>query len=798
MIIKEIDLQNIRSHWNSTVKFTDGINIITGNTGSGKSSMLMALEYALFGKIGEGREEGKMLLRRGASSGNISIKFEENGSEYIIKRGLKKIGNAVRNDDSDNIIMKDGHVVDLQNRASDLNDYILKTLKIESDSPIKTFESITYIKQDELKELIFDSGQSKQEYIDQLLQLNRYIDTYDMLKDVISSLKDDAEAKKLEEALAVDESDLIKIESRINELTKANEKAKSELTSINNELENNKVLLKQAESEFKFYSDKKNEHTKLSAEMNEKTERIEKLRSNISTLEKEIEKKSVEISKIDENRKVEIKKRVKYLEMSLEQKRQVEKDAYKELSEAKALERSILVKVSGLKSEIAALLNEKDDLKKQLKDAEERLEVAKTLTTAEEISGRIAQLNEYIKWLEKEKSSALGSMICPVCNNKITDVGHIEKEYDSRILDLKSRIKGLYAEVERGKSSKSRVDLDKEVGILNGKIDDISKRVSSKENELTAISVDDIRKLSEEKNKIYERLLSEENALSKDLSALNYELDAINKIEDDIKEIEMKKVRVDSLESEVNKLYEEVESTKGKLDELGFSQQEMDASENRHRELSSVIQRLESDSSRLKGNIESRESEISDNKSKLDEIKLKIKKRDALRKESEKRGKFLSMMENLRGDIRDIREYVRNRFIREFKSIFQARFSEIRSDSEYTIDIDNDYNVKVVVGNETLDAKALSGGEKTSVALAYRMALSSIASLLGGVNKNESLIMDEPTSGLDREDINALSTCITRINDIKQIVIVTHEDIMKNIADTLITVTKNSGESKVS
>ncbi|MCL4400920.1 SMC family ATPase, partial [Candidatus Parvarchaeota archaeon] len=117
--------------------------------------------------------------------------------------------------------------------------------------------------------------------------------------------------------------------------------------------------------------------------------------------------------------------------------------------------------------------------------------------------------------------------------------------------------------------------------------------------------------------------------------------------------------------------------------------------------------------------------------------------------------------------------------------------------SDYTIDIDNNYNIKVIVGNETLDAKTLSGGEKTSVALAYRMALSSIASLLGGVNKNESLIMDEPTSGLDKEDINALSTCIIKIKDIRQIIIVTHEDTMKNIADAVITVTKTSGESKV-
>ncbi len=78
------------------------------------------------------------------------------------------------------------------------------------------------------------------------------------------------------------------------------------------------------------------------------------------------------------------------------------------------------------------------------------------------------------------------------------------------------------------------------------------------------------------------------------------------------------------------------------------------------------------------------------------------------------------------------------------------------------------------------------------------MALSSIASLLGGVSENELLIMDEPTSGLDKEDVNSLTNAITKLVDIKQIIIVTHEDNMKNIADNLISIRKESGKSIIS
>ena len=77
MIISKIKLENIRSHHKTEIQFKEGINVITGNTGSGKSSILMSIEYALFGKIGEGKEEGKMLLRRNSTEGEIRITIKK-------------------------------------------------------------------------------------------------------------------------------------------------------------------------------------------------------------------------------------------------------------------------------------------------------------------------------------------------------------------------------------------------------------------------------------------------------------------------------------------------------------------------------------------------------------------------------------------------------------------------------------------------------------------------------------------------------------------------------------------------
>jgi exonuclease SbcC len=63
MILKSIRLENIRSYTNQTIEFPLGTTLFEGDIGSGKSTILMAIEFALFGL---GSEKGAALLRVGA------------------------------------------------------------------------------------------------------------------------------------------------------------------------------------------------------------------------------------------------------------------------------------------------------------------------------------------------------------------------------------------------------------------------------------------------------------------------------------------------------------------------------------------------------------------------------------------------------------------------------------------------------------------------------------------------------------------------------------------------------------
>jgi ATPase involved in DNA repair len=47
MIIRAIDLENIRSHKSSHIEFKNGITVITGDVGSGKTTIMEAIKGIL-------------------------------------------------------------------------------------------------------------------------------------------------------------------------------------------------------------------------------------------------------------------------------------------------------------------------------------------------------------------------------------------------------------------------------------------------------------------------------------------------------------------------------------------------------------------------------------------------------------------------------------------------------------------------------------------------------------------------------------------------------------------------------
>ena len=793
MIISEIQLDNIRSHKRSSIEFTPGINIITGNTGSGKSSVLMSIEYALFGKIGEGREEGKMLLRRNSNEGSIAIKLINNNDEYEIKRGLKRVGDSVRNDDSKNYIIKNDKKIDLQNRASDINSYVNKILKIESENPLKMFETITYIKQDELKNLIFETGQYKQEYIDGLLQLNKYLDVYESTRDLITKIKNEIELNKKEIELGIDENEIIRIETKINE-------NKNVIEALKNGLEENRILLenktiekKQKESELEFERNKKIDFEKMSTEIKLKNNEKIKLENEITKIKQKIEDANKNFKAVERNEKNELEKAIKNLEEITKTKSDGLKKLYQDFFQLEYSYKNAQKEEENLSNEKTSENLKIKTLTEEAAKIKKRLETALEIENKEEIAGRIKELKTKSDELKKEMEDSIKSGFCVMCGNKITDISHVKTEYETKIKKCQDSITELKGISDNIKYSKK--DLENQLEIIKMKIDSSNEILHKVTSRLSELKIEEKKTEYEIKKDNYKKYSDELEELLSSLKKAREELQKVQEQEKLAIEVENYNNRISEIEKAILNYIDEIKYTEDRLAGIKFDEEELKKKENGFKLTIEEINKINYKITEIKKETEMREKQILEDKGRLEEVKIKIKKREEIIKTLNKKEDLLKIISNLREDIRSIREYVRLKFINEFKSLFKARFEELRNENDYLLDIDNNYNVIINAGNEETDARALSGGEKTSVAIAYRLALSSLASILGGVGKNELILMDEPTSGLDKEDINALTSAITKITDLKQIVIVTHEDSMKNIADRVIKLKKEAGVS---
>jgi len=82
---------------NQTIDFSDGSTLLIGDIGSGKTTILLAIEFAFFGII-KGDVSGSTLLRHGKKEGSVELKFEINNQEITIERRLKFSKDTVSQD----------------------------------------------------------------------------------------------------------------------------------------------------------------------------------------------------------------------------------------------------------------------------------------------------------------------------------------------------------------------------------------------------------------------------------------------------------------------------------------------------------------------------------------------------------------------------------------------------------------------------------------------------------------------------------------------------------------------------
>ncbi len=301
MLFKQISLNNIRSYIDETIKFPEGSVLLSGDIGSGKSTILYALEFALFGtEIGT----GEALLRKGSKQGSVELIFELNGKEYSIRRSLKMV--------ADKIMQKEGYlIVDGERKegmGTELKAQILDLLNYPKDMQSKkslVYRYTVYTPQEHMKKILLDKKEDRLDTLRKVFGIDKYqkikenaIIYAKSIKDEINFLKAqilDLDAK-LEMYRAKNEK-VIALENEIKEIL-------PKLSETKKELENHKKIISNLEKQQKLVNEEKNRVNLLSNSLVEKRTQLNRTEDEKMTVKLQISKLNEQISSL-KNKNVE-------------------------------------------------------------------------------------------------------------------------------------------------------------------------------------------------------------------------------------------------------------------------------------------------------------------------------------------------------------------------------------------------------------------------------------------------------------------------------------------------------------
>lgn len=680
MILKKILLNNIRSYENQEIIFKEGSTLLSGDIGTGKTSVLLAIEFALFGL--QPGQRGSALLRNGKNEGSISIELEIEGKNIFIERTLKKSKTISQDYAAITIdgVKEEIAVTELKSRVLELLNYPKEFSKKQN----LLYKFTVYTPQEEMKQIILHDSKTRVNILRHIFGIDKYKRIIENASIVTSKIKEEIKIKQ----------------AMISTL----EQDKENFSTKEDELKSKNQNISVLEWELSVKSDKKNKtKNELNEILNKKEEKIK--------LQQEIEKTNLVIS-TKKNSNLDNKRILEQLTLQIQELQSLSFNSLK-----------------------LDLLQQDINLNKKMKiDLNEKI-----LEVKSKINSLISknQENELIK--EKLKHIE----VCPTCLQDVntTYKNNVLKKVDLSISDNIKRINEL---------SSMKMNISDQTKEIENKI--LSNEQQIQELNILKIKMQGIREKQERINEI-----------KKTNSMINADINILDK----------QLITLKSSILELNKFDILFEEKQKQLDEA-MKQEKM--AEIKLAELKREIQVFSNQIYELKERIE-RAEKIKDESNYLIDLEAWISKQ------------FMLM-------INSVEKNVMNKLKTEFSKLFSDWFSKLVSDS-FNITLDDEFTPVVEHQDYVIDYDYLSGGERTAIALAYRLALNQVInSLLSEIKTKGFIILDEPTDGFSGQQLDKMREVLEELN-VNQLIIVSHEQRMEDFVDDVIKFKKLNGKSVV-
>ena len=258
-MIKSIELVDFLSHSDTKLEFDDDTSVFVGQNGAGKSSIIDAITFALFGN--HTRKNNKSLIRRGANQGFARIEFSANGKNYQALRKIDSKG-ALTAQFSEEINGSLKIIAEGERKQFDesMTVQIEKTLGIDFEK----LKIASIVQQGELDTIIKAKPKEFKELLNAIIGIDRLDTALSSMRTVQKEFRahiqeklgyDDTQIQLVENEIAVYEDESKNAKPRLEKLVTEKEKIRGLISNLEEEIETNASK----ESQLKELDSRKNE-----------------------------------------------------------------------------------------------------------------------------------------------------------------------------------------------------------------------------------------------------------------------------------------------------------------------------------------------------------------------------------------------------------------------------------------------------------------------------------------------------------------------------------------------------------
>ena len=801
--LKEIEIRGFRSFTSpKKIDLDFDVIVLTGGVGSGKSSLLSAIEYALFGTTFEVKERKSIrlddLVNDFEKEIDIKLKLvDDSGNTYEIERSKPR--------------SKRGRLKIITNGE----EYYGKNceellLKILNGMTYEDFIRYVFVRQEILEALIYGPPMRRSEALDRLFGISALeeafrgipigdveekIDELNLKKSTLENIiKQYGTPDEIEERIARRLEEIEKIKKRREEIEREVKKLEERYKQLREIEEKHKTLTIELAKNEAIVDNLRKEIDKMKTTIGEVTK--EEILLTASELKERISDLLVEFlrgKEAEEIKGFEVKDEqmlgefIEKIQKAIEILEDIRSEYEYELS---ALNERIISSrevVSRLKNKLSALLLEIDELKRKKEEYDELLlkygtpktiskkldKLKEELKKSETIGAEEKALLEVLKRTIKELTLK-GEIECPICERKMR-----KEDYNAK----------LNARVE--KLSRKMIESDKRTPQLRSEIEKLSEalnKIRALEGELVdyqfkqrelEILQDEVKK---EEEKYYSLLETVEEAKER-VERLTRALRAIRRNVELIKGYyELKKK-----ERELRTYERRVKEIRKAFSKLEYSPEKVHNIVQRLGELKVALSQCDREITQLENSV----NELKNVKGKVEEAYREFKEINRKIKALERlRDRLITIKNLFRSIQRDVRKKILEKLVPIVNDVFKKiypyedyekldikvetkRTSEGYERSVYTI-----YAKRSIDGEWVPVLNRMSDGQKVLVALALIIAFSNLRPR--GVS---ILIMDEPIPNIDANCRKAIVKTLSSAPGIKQLIIATqnpeYEDIVK-------------------